>query len=238
MTLTSLAKFAASHGVSKQAATKWKSAGVIVFHDGQVDVAASDERMRRAGLGRFKEASTAPRQPSTGKASTAAPMPTPPRRPAKPPKPAPADAWEVVGDVRAARAAAHAAQDPSPKAPEPADLAFAGDVGEIVASIMAGGIRHKVEAEELKENALAAKHLVALQRETAQLVPLEDAERTLFEAARQFRDMLLNWPTRIGPYLAADLGLSPEVVGEALERHVHELLAMLGEPEAKFSEGA
>lgn len=229
MTLLSLAKYAASHGVSKQAATRWKSQGAIVFHDGRVDVEASDKLMRRAGLGRFKSAPAPPRQPSTSAPSTGA---------------RPVDAWEAVGDVRAARAAELAKQDPparGAKSGKPAALADAkgGDIGDIVAAIMGGHIRAKVDAEELKENALAAKHLVGLQREAGLLIPREEAERALFEAARQFRDAWLNWPVRIGPYLAADLGLAPEVVVDALSRHVHDQLALLGEPEARFDpEGA
>lgn len=42
----SLAKYGALHGVSKQAAAKWKARGLLVFIDGKVDVTASDENLK------------------------------------------------------------------------------------------------------------------------------------------------------------------------------------------------
>jgi hypothetical protein len=60
MATCSLAKYAERHGASKQAATKWKSRGVLVFSGDLVDVAKSDRRMRDAGLGNFKQGSTIP----------------------------------------------------------------------------------------------------------------------------------------------------------------------------------
>ncbi|KAF3997483.1 hypothetical protein [Glaciimonas immobilis] len=41
-------KFAAMHGVSKQAAAKWKTRGLIVLIDGKVDVSASNEKLKFA----------------------------------------------------------------------------------------------------------------------------------------------------------------------------------------------
>jgi len=42
MKFLSIAKFGALHGVSKQAAAKWKTRGLLVFVDGKVDVDASN----------------------------------------------------------------------------------------------------------------------------------------------------------------------------------------------------
>ena len=49
-----LAEFASLHGASKQAATRWKSRGLLVFRGDKVDVAKSDASMRVACLGRFR----------------------------------------------------------------------------------------------------------------------------------------------------------------------------------------
>ena len=60
MATCSIAAFAKRHGVSKQAATKWKTRGVLVFSGDLVEVEKSDRRMRDAGLGLYKQGSTAP----------------------------------------------------------------------------------------------------------------------------------------------------------------------------------
>ncbi|HZU65428.1 MAG TPA: hypothetical protein VFF98_17200, partial [Novosphingobium sp.] len=59
MATCSIAQFAAMHGASKQAATKWKTRGVLVFSGNEVDIDASDRRMRDAGLGNYRAGSTA-----------------------------------------------------------------------------------------------------------------------------------------------------------------------------------
>lgn len=51
MTLLSLAKFGALHGVSKQAAAKWKSRGLLVMVDGKIDVDASNAKLKTLRTG-------------------------------------------------------------------------------------------------------------------------------------------------------------------------------------------
>jgi hypothetical protein len=46
MNTLSLAKFGAIHGVTKQAAAKWKDRGLLVIVDGKIDVDASNEKLR------------------------------------------------------------------------------------------------------------------------------------------------------------------------------------------------
>lgn len=67
------------------------------------------------------------------------------------------------------------------------------------------------------------------------VVDIELAEQVLFNSARATRDAWLNWPSRVGPLLAADLGLDADRVSEALTRYVREQLEELGEPEADFA---
>lgn len=93
------------------------------------------------------------------------------------------------------------------------------------------------EAEKIKENALALKHILDGRKKAGELIDAAVAEAVLFEEARASRDAWLNFPTRIGPLLAAQLGLEPERVVEALTDHVHQQLNDLGEPEADFRPG-
>ncbi|HEX7853846.1 MAG TPA: hypothetical protein VF503_09140 [Sphingobium sp.] len=52
--LMTLAAYAATHGASKQAASKWKTRGLLVLCDEMVDAEASDVKMEGAAKGRFR----------------------------------------------------------------------------------------------------------------------------------------------------------------------------------------
>lgn len=63
------------------------------------------------------------------------------------------------------------------------------------------------------------------------LIPLVHAERALFDAARSSRDAWLNWPARVAPMLAAELGVEPDEVLRLLTplvRNGHEELGNVG----------
>ena len=90
-------------------------------------------------------------------------------------------------------------------------------------------------ANQVKENALALKHLVAARKAAGTVVDLDIAESVLFEASRGQRDAWMNWPSRIAPLLAADLNIEPDKVLEALTIHVQQHLQQLGEPRADFA---
>jgi hypothetical protein len=115
--------------------------------------------------------------------------------------------------------------------PEAADM----EPEDFIAAVLAGRFKLLGEAERVKENALAAKNLLAARREAGDVVDIETAEAVLFEAARSTRDAWMNFPGRIGPLLAAELGLEPDRVVEALTAHVQQQLQDLGEPDADFS---
>jgi hypothetical protein len=210
MTLLSLTAFAATHGASRQAAAKWKSRGALVFSGDLVDVKASDKRLRNAGLGRFKVAA--------GEGQPAPATATGNRRKIRPEVAAAVD--EVVTDLRAA------AEDGE------IDDEIAGG---FIEQLLEGKFRSKVQANAIKENALALKHLLSAQKDAGKLVDIETAESILFDDRRQARDAWEGWPTRIGPLLAADLGLETAVVVEALKPYVHQQLEELGEPDLDFT---
>lgn len=63
------------------------------------------------------------------------------------------------------------------------------------------------------------------------------ANDALFEEFRAQRDAWLNWPARVGPLIAAELGVeAADKVTAVLTAHVHKQISNLGEPEANFSE--
>ena len=87
------------------------------------------------------------------------------------------------------------------------------------------------EALRRKENYLALLRQLEYENKSGSVVELEVAEKILFEQARASRDAWLNWPTRVGPLLAADLGLEADRVVGALTEYVHKHISQLGEPE-------
>ncbi len=105
-----------------------------------------------------------------------------------------------------------------------------------VAAQLAAGTMDLATADKVKANALALKHLLAARKAAGDLVEMQLAESVLFEEARAVRDAWANWPTRVGPLIAADLGLTPEAVVEVLTGHVHRQLVELGEPDGDFGD--
>jgi len=109
------------------------------------------------------------------------------------------------------------------------------DAEDFLASVLRGEFATIVRAEQIKENGLAAKHLIAARKEAGSLVEVERAEAILFEQARASRDAWAGFPARVGPLIAADLDVETDRVVEALTIHVQQLLEQLGEPEADFA---
>ncbi|MCP1376033.1 hypothetical protein [Dyella lutea] len=87
-----------------------------------------------------------------------------------------------------------------------------------------------------KENYLALLRQLEYSQKSRFLIELAKAERALFEGARAARDAWLNWPARVGPLIAADLGLEADKVTEVITEHVHKHIAQLGEPDVHFTE--
>lgn len=123
----------------------------------------------------------------------------------------------------------------SDEAEEASEELFSEEIESFLDNVLAGTYADTATAERVKENALAAKHLLAARRDAGHLVEIEHAEAVLFETQRSQRDAWMNFPTRIGPLLAAELGVDADKVVEALTVHVHQQLDDLGEPEGDFA---
>ena len=197
MATCSIAQFAKSHGASKQAASKWKSRGVLVFSGDQVNVEASNKRMRDAGLGNYRQAST------------------------------PALAVDDRDNLVVGRRQPVVTDDDDSEF-DPVSL------DDFLGELNRGTFRSQVDAQKIKENALAARQLLSLRKDAGELIEIEQASIQFFELARQQRDAWLTWPTRIGPMLAADLGVDTARTIEALTNYVQEQLEAIGEPEPDF----
>lgn len=91
-------------------------------------------------------------------------------------------------------------------------------------------------ALQKKENYLALLRQLEYEEKSGSLVQLATAEAILFEEFRAQRDAWLNWPTRVAPLVAAELGVEADRLTEVLTAHVHKQIAQLGEPEANFTE--
>ncbi|HDE1982410.1 TPA: hypothetical protein PCF53_005181 [Klebsiella quasipneumoniae] len=87
------------------------------------------------------------------------------------------------------------------------------------------------EARRVKENYLALLTKLEFQQKDGQLIEITVAEEVLFNAFRQQRDSWLNWPSRVAPLMAADLGVPADRMTEVLIEHVHKHISVLGEPE-------
>lgn len=107
---------------------------------------------------------------------------------------------------------------------------------DFIENLLAGKYASIVVAATVKENALAARRLLEMRRMSGQLVELETAEKEFFKQARTMRDIWMAFPTRVGPLLAADLGVEPDMVVEALTAHVHQQIVEFGETEPSFDD--
>ena len=137
----------------------------------------------------------------------------------------------VRTDVRAKKVSAPSADEVEAAS----EGLFAEEAEDFLNKVLAGEFADIATAERIKENGLAAKHLLAARRDAGHLVEIEAAEAVLFETQRSQRDAWMNFPTRVGPLLAAELGVETDKVVEALTVHVHQLLDDLGDPDVDFT---
>ncbi|KVC70969.1 hypothetical protein WI73_00600 [Burkholderia ubonensis] len=94
------------------------------------------------------------------------------------------------------------------------------------------------EARRIKEVYLALLHRLDFEKKSSVLVELDTASTVPFEEFRAQRDAWLNWPTKVGPLIGAELGVEADKITAVLSAHVHKQIAQLGEPEVQFSQSS
>jgi hypothetical protein len=92
------------------------------------------------------------------------------------------------------------------------------------------------EERRMKEVYLVLLNRLEFEQKSGALIELDAASTILFEEFRAQRDTWLNWPAKIGPLVAADLGVDADKVTQVLSGYVHKQVAELGEPQADFAE--
>lgn len=120
-------------------------------------------------------------------------------------------------------------------AAEPDPDAIAATLDQFIEQVLTGNFPDIATAEQVKECGLALKHVLDARVKAGKLIDIETAEAVIFETFRASRDTWANWPSRVGPLIAADLGLEAERVTGILKAHVHQQLTDLGEPDPDFT---
>ena len=108
-------------------------------------------------------------------------------------------------------------------------------LGRFAEQLLQGRFASFDHAAQVKENALALKHLVAARKAAGAVIEMEVAEKVIFGVARGMRNAWTGWPSQIAPLLAADLGIESDRVLEALTPYVQQHLEQLGDPAYDFN---
>jgi hypothetical protein len=86
-----------------------------------------------------------------------------------------------------------------------------------------------------KEDYLAKIRELEFETKSGRLVDAEAVKKSVFNLARQDRDSWANWPSRVAPLMAAELGVDPVKLGVILEKYVREHLTERGEPALRLA---
>ncbi|CAI1576936.1 Uncharacterised protein [Serratia proteamaculans] len=97
-------------------------------------------------------------------------------------------------------------------------------------------IRPIEQSRAMKEHYLAELARLEHLQKDEQLIEMAVAEGVLFDCFRAQRDSWLNWPSRVAPLMAADLGVPADRMTEVLVEYVHNHITSLGEPEFNADE--
>lgn len=91
------------------------------------------------------------------------------------------------------------------------------------------------EAQRRKENYLARLRQLEFEIKSGKLVDAEAARKAVFELSRQDRDSWANWPSRVAPLIAAELGVDLVKLAVILEKHVRDQLAERAQPTLRMA---
>lgn len=221
MATVSQAEFARLHNVSRKTTTGWKTKGYLVFDGTKIDAEATDAVLEERGLGRFAKVKGAVTPAPKGNKKGAKGGNT-------------KGGNKPDADDSAAPDAAKTLREMMESGEVDLDgVENAADA--IVKLVLQGNFVSQSQAETVKQNALAVKHLLEVRQLSGELIALSVAAAVLFDQTRAARDAWLNWSMAIAPDLAHQFGLDIEDVGRALKDHVLKHLEEIGEPEPDFS---
>ncbi|MFC7611748.1 hypothetical protein [Teichococcus aestuarii] len=219
----SIREFARREGCNDKLVRRAINGGFLgTLPDGSLDPALVGSGWRKANRHADKAADTS---------ADTADMSAPPVRTVRAPVSAPAGVLEEREEQPRGGALRRQRRPEEPEDGDDEDL----DLDEFARQVLGGRTPTLAVSERAKQAALALKQVLAAQQAANALVELAVAQTVLFKTTRQARDAWMNWPTRIGPLLAADLGLEAAKVVEALTPYVQQQLEALGEPEADFT---
>ncbi|CAB3779362.1 hypothetical protein LMG28688_00817 [Paraburkholderia caffeinitolerans] len=232
MTLVSKSEFARMHDVSHTAVSKWQKSGWLVLQGSKVDVEGSN-----AKLAKYRDSGDARATRGREQVSTSEKIETKSET-----KVSSKVSKKVSAKVsKSAGATPAKSAEPAPGSFDDEPLLLPGESAEDAADRLTSNLDFDVatttieEARRVKEVYLALLNRLTYEEKSGALISLDLARTVLFECSRASRDSWLNWPARVAPLIAADLGVEADKMTEILTEHVHKQIASLGEPEGDFT---
>lgn len=92
------------------------------------------------------------------------------------------------------------------------------------------------EALRLKEHYSAMLRKLEYEQREGSLIELALAEAVVFDVFRAARDAWLAWPSKVAPFIAAELGVEADALAVLLGEYVYRQLQELGEPQPDFTD--
>ena len=135
----------------------------------------------------------------------------------------------AMGAATAAGTARAAATKPVPRSAIEAVSETLRDAGAEPDPGAVGGEVSFLRARMANEVLKAQTAKVKLAKMKGELVDRAKATTTVFDLARRERDAWLNWPPRVAANMAADLGVDPHKMEQALDKFLRQHLADMAE---------
>jgi hypothetical protein len=119
---------------------------------------------------------------------------------------------------------------------EPVDATLGDEDGDDDGEVIVEGEAMPLgKAKALKETFLARLRRLEFQVKSGKLVDADAARKAVFDLSRQDRDAWANWPSRVAPLIAAELGVDLVKLAVILEKHVREQLAERAQPSLRLT---
>lgn len=92
-----------------------------------------------------------------------------------------------------------------------------------------------LEAQRRKENYLALLRKLEFEVKSGQLIEWAAVEKTVRAVLQEYHDAWVNWPARIAPLAASELGIDQIRLAVVLEKHVREQLVECADHNVRLS---